>query len=211
MVEGSLGRTLFRLAAPAVLSTGLVAGFGIVDTLFVGRGLDAAALAALATASFVLWGLEALALAVSVGLTAVVSRRVGEEDNEGLQRVVRQGLSLAAVAGVLVAGVGWFLAPVPFVLMDVAPDVAAQGTSYLRVLFAGALAIFVFHAVAAVLRGTGDMRTPLALLAGALLVNVGLDAVLIFGWGGFPRMEVAGAAVATVLSHGGAAVMALTC
>jgi putative MATE family efflux protein len=208
IVLGDLRRALWRLAWPAVVSAGLTAGFGIADTIFVGRGLGAVALAALSTGAFLLWSVDALSLAGAVGLTAVVARRVGEEDVARAAAATRQGVGLALAAGVAVA----LLAPfteLPFALMGVGPDVAREGASYLSVLFVGSGALFLFHTLAAALRGAGDTRTPLALLGAALLANVVLDPVLIFGWGPAPALGVAGAAGATVLSHAVAAALAV--
>lgn len=208
VLEGPLPRTLARLAWPAVLSTALVAGFGITDSIFVGRGLGAAPLAALSTGAFVLWGLDALALGVSVGLTALVARRVGEGRSAEASATARQGLTLAVALGLVVATLGAPTAFYPHRLMGVEPDVLAAGGSYLRVLFAGCVVLFVFHALAAVLRGVGDTRTPLWLLALALATNAVADPILIFGWGPFPRLGVTGAAAATLLSHGVASAIA---
>ena len=209
VVDAELGRALARLAWPAVLATTAQATFAIADSIYVGRWLGRDSLAAVATAAFLLWSLNALTSAVSVGVSALLARRIGRGDAEGAESVVRQGALLALAGSALVALFGWPLAPEFFHLMDVEPAVAAQGTTYLRVLFLGSVSMFAFQAAEAVFRGSGDTRTPLRLLLIAVAGNLVLDPVLIIGLGPVPRLGVTGAAIATIGARALAAAVAL--
>lgn len=170
---------------------------------WVGRGLGSAALAGVGTASFVVWAILSLAEMPSVGLTAVASRRWGEQDDQGAKEAGYQALGLAILAAVVV-GVGGLLTLAPmFVLMDTPPEVTIQGTNYLLIWLAGAPIVFAYFAMDATFRAAGDTRTPLRILLVALALNALLDPLLILGLGPFPALGTAGAALATVLTRTG--------
>jgi putative MATE family efflux protein len=170
---------------------------------WVGRGLGSAALAGVGTASFVVWAILSLAEMPSVGLTAVASRRWGEQDDQGAKEAGYQALGLAILAAVVV-GVGGLLTLGPmFVLMDTPPEVTIHGTNYLLIWLAGAPIVFAYFAMDATFRAAGDTRTPLRILLVALALNALLDPLLILGLGPFPALGTAGAALATVLTRTG--------
>lgn len=209
VLDVSLRRALARLAWPAVVATVAQATFVIVDAIYVGRWLGTDPMAAVATSAFVLWSLGALTGSVSVGVSAMLARRVGEGRAEGAASVVRQGVLLAVVGSLLVALIGWPLAPWAFELMDVDVGVAVLGTGYLRVLFAGSASLFLFQVVEAVFRALGDTKTPLKLLLASVAANLLLDPLLILGLGPFPDLGVRGAAWASVLARGACALVAV--
>ncbi len=209
VLDTDLRRALSRLAWPAVVATGAQATFAIADAIYVGRWLGTASLAAVSTAAFVLWSLGALTGSVSIGVSALLARRVGEGEAAKAETVVRQGVLLAVVGSVLIAFIGWPLAPGFFQLMGVDPEVAGQGATYLRVLFAGSVSLFAFQVAEAVFRGVGDTKTPLKLLLASVAANLFLDPVLILGLGPFPELGVAGAALASVVARGGVALVAV--
>ena len=170
---------------------------------WVGRGLGASALAGVGTASFVVWAIISLAEMPSVGLTAVASRRWGEQDEQGAREAGYQALSLAILAATVV-GAGGLLTLWPmFSLMATPAEVTVQGTHYLVVYLVGAPVIFAYFVMDATFRAAGDTRTPLRILLFALAANFILDPLLILGVGPFPQLGTAGAALATVLTRTG--------
>jgi putative MATE family efflux protein len=191
--------TLLRLAWPVLVSMMLHTLFNLVDTAWVGR-LGPGPLAAVATARFAVWTLLGFAEMVSVGLTAYVARRVGSGDWDGARRSTAQGMIGALLVSLPFVALAPVLPRWLFGLLSPDPEVARGGTEYLSWVFAGSSPVFLLVALEAVLRAWGDTRTPMVVTAVALGLNMVLDPLLIFGWGPFPRLEVLGAAVATVVA-----------
>ncbi len=199
MVSGSIDRAILHLGAPAAAAALLQAGFLVVDAFWLGR-VGAVALAAASTAGFVMWLAQTLGEGMAAGSGAVLAAAVGAGDRRGALDASAAGQNLAVWGAVLVSAVGLLLCRQVFVFMDTAPAVTAAGTTYMRLILVGMPAYFVFAWIAAAFRATGDATTPLKLLGLAAAVNVVLDPLLIFGLGPLPRLGVAGAALATVLS-----------
>ncbi|WP_434084108.1 MATE family efflux transporter [Haloglomus halophilum] len=221
ITEGGLARPLFGLAWPIVVTQLLQVTYNIADTLWLGR-LSAEAVGALSIA----FPLVFLVLSVGGGFTVAGSTLVaqhtgasagddgtaepgaGEDTDEasGPGEVAGQTLSFVTL---LATGLGilGFLGVVPLLGLfpadaATATDVIPLAEEYMRVFFLGTPFLFGFFLFSALMRGYGDTRTPMVVMALSVALNVALDPVLIFGWFGAPRLEVAGAAYATVISRG---------
>jgi putative MATE family efflux protein len=147
---------------------------------------------------------------VSVGLTAVASRRYGEGRGSEAARIAGDALVLALVLGTLCGIAGLVLLPHLFAVMHTPPDVSALGVRYLGTYFLGAPLIFGFFAVDAAFRAAGDTRTSFLLLSASVGVTLVLDPMLIVGWGPIPALGVSGAAIATVCTRAVAFALGLT-
>ena len=196
-----------RLAIPAVAATLLQGLFNIVDMFWVGRGLGPAALAGVGTASFVVWAILSLAEMPSVGVTAVASRRWGEQNEHRAREAGYQAFGLAVIVAAIVGLGGLLSLESLFLVMDTPAEVTGQGADYLVVYLVGCPVVFAYFAMDATFRAAGDTRTPLRILLIALLANALLDPVLILGLGPFPRLGTAGAALATILTRTGSTVL----
>ena len=195
----SVDRAILHLGAPAALAALLQAGFLVVDTFWLGR-VGPVALAAASTAGFVMWIAQTIGEGLGVGSGALLAQGVGAGDSESARRAASAGLMLAVWGAVATSLVGLALVDDVFAFMRTAPDVTAKGHAYLVVILAGMPAYFLFAWIAAAFRAAGDATTPLKLLGLAAAVNVVADPLLIFGVGPLPRLEVTGAALATVLA-----------
>lgn len=200
ITEGSIPRQVVRLAWPAVGMMFLHTALSITDAIWVGR-LGAEQMAAVVSSMFVLWILFSLIEIVAVGVVALISRAYGARDFEKVAHIGRQAVVLTAVGSVVVTLAGVLLADAVFDLMNTGAVVKEYGASYLRICFAITLLVAMNEVLSAVFRATGDTRTPLIVGSIAIVVNLVLDPLLIFGWGVVPRMEVAGAAIATAVSY----------
>jgi putative MATE family efflux protein len=209
ITEGPLGPTILKIALPAVAAMLLMTLFGSVDAFWVGRKLGPNALAAVSTSIFYVWMAVALAEMVGVGLTAVAARRHGEQRHEEARKIAGDAVIFAVVLGVVVAAGGLAVLPKLFDMLGTGPEVGALGQRYLGTYLIGLPLIYGFFAVDATFRASGDTRTPLVLLAASVGVTLVLDPVLILGLAGFPRLGIAGAAIATVSTRG--IVFALGC
>lgn len=184
------------LSIPMVLEMGMEALFALVDAFFVSKlGVDAAATIGLTegllvTVYSIAWGL-------GIGATAVVARRTGEKDAEGVRGAAGQSVFIALVIGLLIAVPATWFAPDLLRVMGAQPSVITVGSTFARLMLASNVVIMMLFAVNAVFRGKGLASMALYTLGLANAINIVLDPVLIFGWGPFPELGVTGAAVAT--------------
>ncbi len=207
VVHDPLSRVIWRVGAPAVASNLLMIVFASADAFWVGTRLGSAALAAVATSLFWIWLFISVAEMVSVGLTAVASRRHGERRREEAAHVVGDALIVALLVGSAIALGGTLLLPQLLNAMHIPPAVSTLSTAYLGTYLLGMPLIFVYFAVDAAFRASGDTRTPLVLLAASVAVTLALDPALILGKAGLPRLGITGAAVATIATRGGASIL----
>lgn len=211
---------VFWLALPAVGEQILNAAVGLTDQFFVGHldpavaanlGYDqASALSAVGLASLIAWVITTIFTAAAVGATAIVARRMGENQREMANDVLRQALLVALVFGAITAALTLGLSEWLLAALDAPPMVVAAGAEYLRIVAPSFIpTAFVFAGTAA-LRGAGDTRSPLYIMAVVVIVNFLLSWALVNGALGFPALGVQGSAIGTALARlaGGAVLVA---
>jgi putative MATE family efflux protein len=199
--SGPLARSLLLLAIPMVLETAMESLFALVDVFFVSRlGADAVATIGLTESMLVM--VYTVAIGLSIGLTAVVARRIGEKDGPGAARAAVQGIALGLGIAAVVAALGILFAPDLLRLMGASTAVQAVGAGYTRVMLAGSGTVLLLFLINAIFRGAGDATIAMRSLWLANAINIVLDPCFIFGLGPFPEMGVTGAAVATTLGRG---------
>jgi putative MATE family efflux protein len=174
----------------------------VVDMFWVGR-LGPATVAAVALSGSVLGVLYSLGQVFVVGVLATASRAAGADSRAGVSESLRHGLILALIAAVVLAAVGAPLSGLVLRWFGAAPDVVAAGRGYLAILLAVLPGFFAGMVLYAGFQALGDTRTPMLISLATNVVNLVLDPIMIFGWLGFPRMEAAGAAWATIISQSG--------
>src|SRR5947199_3376891 len=209
LTTGPLRPVVLRLAAPAVAMMACHFSFNLIDSIWVGRLIRPAALAAVSTAGFYIWVALSLGEMVEIGLIAVAARRHGEGNAERAARAAAAAVAYALVAGLVVSVVGWGVMGAMFRAMKVPPEVSMLGHAYLSTWLLGAPLVFGFFAMEATFRAAGDTRTPFLMLAASVCVSILLDPLLIMGLGPFPRLGVEGAALASVMVRGGGFLLGL--
>ena len=209
LVSDSLRGTILRVAIPAVASSLLMTIFSSVDAFWVGTRIGAAGLAAVSTSLFWIWMIISLAEMIGVGLTAVAARRQGERRPLEAARLAGDALVFGVVLGAVVGFAGGRNLSLLFRLMGTPADVTSLGSAYLRTYLVGTPLIYGFFAVDAAFRASGDTRTPFVLLLASVAVTLVLDPALMLGLGPFPRLGIAGAAIATIATRGAAFVLGL--
>ncbi|RQD68819.1 MAG: MATE family efflux transporter [Tindallia sp. MSAO_Bac2] len=190
---------LFRLSIPGMVSMSVQALYNVVDSLFVAR-VSESGLTALAIAFPVHIFIIALSTGTGIGTSSLISRMLGREDPKAAFLVAQHVIAAGLIYGILSGFAGMFLAGplVSFFTED--PQVLVYGTQYIRVLLLGSVFLYVSIIASDIMRGQGNTFVPmLALMLGAI-TNIILDPFMIFGIGFFPRLEVLGAALATVIS-----------
>ena len=207
LVRDSLRQTILRVAIPAVASSLLMTLFSSVDAFWVGTKIGPSGLAAVSTSLFWIWMIISLAEMIGVGLTAVAARRFGEARSREASRIAGDALLFSIVLGLVVAVLGRSEISKLFALMNTPEDVTSLGSAYLSTFLLGTPLVYGFFAVDAAFRASGDTRTPFVLLLASVAITLVLDPVLILGVGPFPRLGIAGAAIATIGTRGAAFVM----
>jgi putative MATE family efflux protein len=206
--RGSIPRAILLLAIPMVLEMVLESVFAVTDIFFVGRlGPDAVATVGLTES--LLTVIYAVAMGLSVSLTAMVARRIGERDPEGAAHAALQGLQLGAVLAIIIGVAGALLAPRLLTLMGADTSVLATGVNYTRVMLGGEMSVVVLFLANGVFRGAGDPSMSMRVLWLANGINIVLGPCLIFGLGPFPALGVTGAAVATTIGRATGATIAV--
>jgi len=207
LVHDSLGKTIARVALPAVASSLLMTLFASVDAFWVGTRLGADGLAAVSTSLFWIWMMVALAEMIGVGLTAVAARRHGEGRPTLAAGVCGDALLFTLAIGLAVTVVGLVALRGLFAVMHTPAAVTALGVRYLGTYLIGISLIYGFFAIDATFRASGDTRTPFIILVVSVAVTLILDPALMLGWAGLPRLGIAGAAIANVCTRGAAFAM----
>src|SRR5216683_7277941 len=198
LLEAPIAATLVRLAAPNVLVMLAQASVGLIETYFVGRlGTDALAGVALVFPLVMLMQMMS-AGAMGGGISSAIARALGAG-----RRVDADVLVLHALAISVIFGLGFMLAvlgggPWLYGALGGSGTSLAVALTYSNVVFAGALLVWIFNALANVIRGTGNMAIPALVTCAGAAALIPLSPCLIFGWGPFPRLGVAGGAVAVV-------------
>ncbi len=199
--QGPIGRALGLLAIPMILEMSMESIFAIVDIAFVARlGTDAVAAVGITEALVTI--LYAVAMGLGMGVTAMVSRRIGARDAKGAAEVTGQSLWVGALLSLGVGLLGVSFARDLLVLMGASASVVATGAGYISIMLGGSFSIIFLFLLNAAFRGAGDATVALRSLWVANGCNIILDPCLIFGLGPFPEMGVTGAAVATTIGRG---------
>jgi putative MATE family efflux protein len=200
---------IVKLAWPSVVEMTLTQLASMVDLMMVG-GLGAWALSAVGLTVQPKFLLMILFMAMNVGATAMVARYKGAGEQEKANQVMRQALILTLVFSVVSSVFGYIFSEKLIIFMG-APDAQTlrEGTIYLKIQMVGFTFMALTSTITAVLRGVGNSRTAMIYNLMANIVNVIFNYLLIEGNFGFPRMEVAGASIATVIGELAAFVFAL--
>ena len=200
--------TLIRLSLPVLVSLAAEPITGAVDTAFVAR-LGAPSLAALGVGATLLSGAFWIFNFLGVGSQTEVAQRLGQKSHQEAAAIGTLALVLGLLLGSALLVMGYALIPAAADFMAAAGDVYDDAVAYMRIRLFGAPAVLVTLAAFGILRGRQDMTAPLKIAAGLNLLNIVLDAWLIFGGGPLPAMGIRGAALASALSQWVGAVWAV--
>ena len=199
--EVPLRRAIWLLSVPMVLEMCMESLFGIVDIFWLSK-LGKHSMAAVALTESTMMILFAIAMGLSMGTTAIVSRRIGEKKMEEASVAASQSLFAGLAVSLVVSAIGAVFAPDLLALMHADPEVIRVGAGYTRTIYAGSVTIFLLFLLNAVFRGAGDASVAMRSLWLANAVNILLNPLLIFGIGPFPELGVTGSAVGTTIGRG---------
>lgn len=201
IVEGPISRAVWRLAWPTMLQNVLGGVQGIVDHVMVGNFVGYEGNAAVGVSWQIYIVVMVFMSSLYTGMAVLVARFAGANDPAKVQRSVAQGLLTVIVLSVVVlAPLGWWLAPSLLRFVNATAEVRAQALPYLRIVFVLGGGMMILFMLSSALRSAGDARTPMRLGIAATVLNMLLNALLIPGVGPIPRLGTAGAALGTVLA-----------
>ncbi len=207
MLNGAVLPKLLRFALPLTLSTMLQLLFNAADVVVVGRYAGENSLAAVGSNSALINLLTNLFMGLSIGANILAARHYGAHEDAELSKTVHTSILLSIYSGVILTVIGVLGAPVILTWMKCPEEVLNLATVYLRIYFAGQTATMLYNFGAALLRATGDTQRPLFYLFLAGIVNVVLNLIFVIKF----NMDVAGVALATVISQCISAALVLRC
>lgn len=201
LTTGPIRAHLIRLSVPMVWGICAIISFQLVNTFYISL-LGTEKLAAITFTFPVTYTIFAIFMGFSIGMSSVVSRLIGERKTEDIRRVTTHGLLMVVVASIAVSALGLACMNPLFRAMGADDAALALIHDYMIIYFIGAVMICTPIVGNAAIRASGDSRVPAVIMTVAALANALLDPILIFGLFGFPRLELQGAAISTVLANG---------
>src|SRR5881394_257754 len=201
IVDGPIARAVWMLAWPTMLQN-LIGGLqGMVDHALVGHFVGYAGNAAIGVAIQIFIVVIVFVMSVFSGMGVLVARFAGANEPEKVSRTVYQAfLAALALWGLVLAPLGWILAPSLLGVVNAAPAVQVEALPFLRIMFVGSIGMLLFFMVGGALRAAGDARTPLRLGVLLTVLNIACNVAFITGLGPLPRLGTAGAAVGTTVA-----------
>lgn len=201
------GRLLINMSLPMMISMLVQAMYNIVDTYFVTK-LGQPALNAVSYAFPLQTLMIAIAAGTGVGVNALISRGLGEKNQKRVNKVAANGLLLYILSYILVALLGVIVVNPFYNLSTQSAETREFGVTYLSIVLVGSFGIYAQFLFERLLQATGRTFYTMISQAVGAIINIIFDPLLIFGIGIFPKMGIAGAAVATVLGQVIAAIIA---
>ena len=203
-----VNKLLVSMSLPIMISMLVQAMYNVVDSVFVGR-VSEHALTAVSMAFPIQSLMIALGSGTAVGINAYLSRSLGEKNFEQANSAALNGIFLAFLSYLAFALFGIFGSHLYFASQIDIPEIVNYGADYLSICTITSIGIFMQLILERILQSTGKTIYTMITQGTGAIINIIFDPILIFGYFGFPRMEVAGAAIATVAGQCVAAILAL--
>jgi putative MATE family efflux protein len=200
-----VGRAVIMLAVPMVLEMSMESIFAVADVFWVAH-LGADAVATVGLTESMLTIIYTVAMGLTIGATALVARRIGEQDPDGAARAAGQSILLGLTLATAIAVAAAPNARALLRVMGASESVVRTGTGFTRTMLAGNATVLLLFLQNAVFRGSGDAAIAMRVLMLGNALNIVLGPCFIFGLGPFPELGVTGASVATNIGRGAAVV-----
>ena len=207
MLNGALLPKLMMFSLPLALTGILQLLFNAADVIVVGKFAGSTSLAAVGATSALINLLTGAFIGISVGVNILVARYIGCRDDAGISRAVHSAITLSLLLGVVTFLLGFFLSTPMLELMGTPDDVLRLASLYLRIYFIGVPGALIYNFAAAILRAYGDTKRPLLFLFVSGVLNVFLNLFFVI----VCRLDVAGVAIATVVSQYVSVALILIC
>ncbi len=209
LTEGSVGKTLIRLTVPMAVGVFSITAFSFANTFFIAQ-LGVEELVAISFTFPVVMVFGSIAMGVGTGTASVVSRAIGRGEETAVRRFTTDSLLLALLSVMALCVIGLLTIDQLFIALGAKTNTLPLIRQYMTIWYPGMLFIIVPMVGNHAIRATGDTKYPSLIMMVVAGVNVALDPLLIYGLAGFPRLELTGAAIATVIARALACIASLS-
>lgn len=200
LLNGKILKTMLHLSTPLMLTAFIQMAYTLTDVAWIGR-LSTEAVAAAGQVGFAVWVAQSLMLIPRIGMSVLASQSYGAHDEAGVRAYINNGVWLSIVMG-LIFGALLLIFKDPFInFFRLDASVNQLTEDYLIVMALGIVLFFLNPVLSGAYNSLGNSKTPFAVNAIGLIVNIVMDPLLIFGWGPVPAMGIRGAAIATIFSQ----------
>ncbi|MEZ5564283.1 MAG: MATE family efflux transporter [Gammaproteobacteria bacterium] len=200
LTEGPVHKAILSLMLPMMLGMMAIVINNVAGAFFIAR-VSTEQLAAVSFTFPVSFIMGAIAISLGVGTSSVVSRLFGSEDREQVKRITAHAMLLGVMSAIVILIIGLNTIDPIFRLLGANEEILPYIHRYMKIYYWGGFFLVTPMIANSVLRASGDAKRPAMIMTTAAVLNIIIDPVLIFGLFGFPRMEIAGAALGGVLSN----------
>ncbi|MFA6255988.1 MAG: MATE family efflux transporter [Candidatus Absconditabacterales bacterium] len=209
IVERPIIKSLFTLAIPIVLANLLQGAYQLIDAFRVGR-LGGDAVASVSISFPIMFLLISMGTGFAVAGSTLIAQYFGAKKKAMVNHVAAQTLLMVLIVSLFLSVLGLVFSPMLLHLMGVEPAIFANALAFLRISFFGLLFVFGYSMFQSIMRGIGEVKMPMYIVLGTVVLNAILDPFFIYGFGPLPSMGVSGAAMATLFTQGIAAVIGIS-
>ena len=200
LTQGSVGKNITHQALGMMVGMLSMVGYNLVDTFFVGK-LGTSQLAAMSFTFPVAMAANSIALGLGVGAAAVISRAVGSKNHDEVKKLTTNSLYLGLIIVAVIMAAGFSTMDIVFTSLGAKGEILVMIKEYMTVWYWGMPFVVIPMIGSNAIRAAGNTLLPSMVMMGSMIINAVLDPLLIFGIGFFPRMELEGAALATVIAR----------
>ena len=201
-------KLLITMSLPMIISMLVQALYNVVDSMFVAQ-LNEDALTAVSLAFPIQNLMIAVATGTGVGINALLSKSLGERKFEQANIIAKNGILLGILSSIVFAVAGLFGSRLFFEVQTSDPEIIKYGVEYLSIITIAYMGVFLQVTFERLMQSTGKTIFNMVIQGTGAIINIILDPILIFGWFGLPRLEVVGAALATVIGQVVAAILGM--
>ncbi len=205
LTKGNVSKTLLLFALPMIIGNIFQQLYNIADTIIVGREIGADAIGAVGVSFPIVFLLIAVSVGIGIGCSVIISQLFGAKKYKEIKKASYTALISAFICGSVLTFVGLAISEPILKLLKTPSNIMVMSVEYLKIIFCGSVFVFLYNISTNIFNALGNSRTPLVFLILSAVLNIGLDYYFIVN----VKMGVAGAAFATVISQGVAAVLAV--
>ncbi|WP_199851605.1 MATE family efflux transporter [Brumimicrobium mesophilum] len=208
LTEGSILSSLINLSVPIILANALQSMYQLIDTFWLGR-LGVNAVAAVSLSFPILFLILSLGAGLTLAGSVIVAQAKGAKNQKNVNYSSSQTVYVIFFLSIILAFITYFTSEPLMKLIGAGPEILSDSVIYFKYSSFGFVFLFMFYVFQSLMRGIGNVWLPMYIVLGTVLLNLVLDPLLIFGYGSFEGMGVAGAAIASVITQGISAVIGL--
>lgn len=197
LIQGSIGKGILVFLLPLLASTLIQQLYNTVDLIFVGKFCSTEATAAIGASSLIITCLIGFFNGMAVGTNVVAAHIYGKQDKKGLKNVIQTVFMIGLIGGLIVTILGIYFAPIFLKYMNTPQSILDLAVKYLRIYTLSMISVVIYNLLCGILRAIGDSKSPMMFQIFGGIVNIIADFIFIV----ILKMDVQGAAIATLLSQ----------